>query len=50
MTFEGSERDAAVGRVMLVVEQIAGHAWRLAAPGGPDIGGAPVDQAAADDR
>ena len=49
MTFERGKRDAAVSRVMLMLEQIAGHARRLAAPGASDIGEAPVDQAAADD-
>ena len=38
MTFEGRKRDAALARMVLVVEQVAGHACRLAAPGGTDIG------------
>jgi predicted solute-binding protein len=46
MTFERGKRDAAVSRVMRVVEQIPRHASMLAASGRADIGEVPVALAA----
>ena len=41
MALEGGERDAALVRLVAVLDQEAGHATRLAAAPHPDIGRAP---------